>query len=52
MKGGGSVGISLLGVWLLLVGLSSPPIHLSFAGFALIQGILALVAGILILARR
>jgi hypothetical protein len=51
MKRAGGTGIALLGVWLILFGLSMV-IHLSFAGFAMLQGILALVAGILILIGR
>jgi len=51
MKRAGSVGVTLLGVWLILVGLGSV-IGLSFQGFAFLQGLLALVAGILILIGR
>lgn len=51
MKHPGGTGIALLGVWLVLFGLSMV-IHLSFEGFSLLQGILALVAGILILIGR
>ena len=51
MKRASSTGIALLGVWLILYGLSMV-IHLSFAGFPLLLGILALVAGILILIGR
>jgi hypothetical protein len=52
MKRASSTGIALLGIWLILTGLAHPPINLSFSGFALLQGILALVAGILILIGR
>jgi hypothetical protein len=45
------VGATLLGVWLILNGLAAI-IGLSFRGFGLLQGILALVAGILILLGR
>lgn len=51
MKRAGSVGVTLLGVWLILHGLAGV-IGLSFQGFGLLQGILALVAGILILLGR
>ena len=51
MKRTSSVGATLLGVWLILMGLASV-IGLSFRGFGLLQGILALVAGILILLGR
>ena len=46
-----SVGTTLLGVWLILNGLAGV-IGLSFTGFGLLMGILALVAGILILLGR
>ena len=46
-----SVGLLLLGVYLILVGLGSL-IGLSFRGLGLIQGLLALIAGILILIGR
>lgn len=46
-----SVGISLLGVWLVAQGLISL-IGLSFHGMHLIMGVLALVAGVLIVIRR
>ena len=52
MRRSAAVGGTLLGVWLILEGLSSPPVNLSFTGFALVRGILALVAGILILLGR
>jgi hypothetical protein len=46
-----SVGFTLLGVWLILMGLAQI-INLSFAGFGLLQGILALIAGIMIVLGR
>jgi hypothetical protein len=51
VKRSASVGLSLLGVWLVLNGLAGV-IGLSFQGFGLLQGVLALVAGILILLGR
>jgi hypothetical protein len=51
MRRASSVGITLLAVWLILMGLAQV-ISLSFRGFGLLQGILALVAGILILLGR
>jgi hypothetical protein len=47
MKRASGVGLTLLGVWLIVAGLTQV-IHLSFAGLGLLQGVLALVAGILI----
>lgn len=46
-----STGLTLLGIYLLLAGLGSL-IGLHFQGFGLIQGLLALAAGILILIGR
>ena len=46
-----SVGLLLLGIYLILAGLGLL-IGLSFRGFGLIQGLLALIAGILILVGR
>jgi hypothetical protein len=46
-----SLGVPLLGVWLILSGLISI-INLSFAGLGLLMGLLALVAGILLLLGR
>lgn len=51
MKRVSGVGMTLLGVWLVLSGLIGV-IHLSFSGLSLLQGVLALVAGILILLGR
>jgi hypothetical protein len=51
MKSASSAGFTLLAVWLIIMGLVQV-INLHFAGLALLQGILALVAGILILLRR
>jgi hypothetical protein len=51
VRGITGIGFKLLGVWLILVGLSGV-IGLSFAGFATLQAVLALVAGILILLGR
>lgn len=45
------IGMILLGVWLILHGLISI-IDLHFNGLPLLMGILALVAGILIILRR
>jgi hypothetical protein len=47
----GTLGVSLLGVWLILHGLAMV-IGLTFAGFPMLLGILALVSGILILLGR
>jgi hypothetical protein len=46
-----SIGLLLLGIYLVLAGLSSL-IGLHFQGFGLIQGLLALGSGILILIGR
>lgn len=46
-----SVGLMLLGIYLILAGLGNL-INLSFQGFGLIQGLLALAAGVLILVGR
>ena len=46
-----SVGLLLLGIYLILAGLGNL-IGLSFQGLGLIQGLLALAAGILILIGR
>jgi hypothetical protein len=51
MKKIAGLGFILLGVWLILVGLSGV-INLHFSGFSTLQAILALVAGILILLGR
>ncbi len=51
MKRVAGLGFMLLGVWLILVGLSGL-IGLSFSGFATLQAVVALVAGILILLGR
>jgi len=45
------LGMPLLGVWLILYGLISV-LRLSFTGLGVLMGILALVAGVLILAGR
>jgi hypothetical protein len=45
------IGMILLGVWLILQGLISIA-GLSFNGLSLLMGILALVAGILIVLKR
>jgi hypothetical protein len=46
-----NIGMVLLGVWLILHGLISI-INLHFNGLPLLMGILALVAGVLVLFRR
>jgi hypothetical protein len=46
-----NIGMVLLGVWLILHGLISI-VGLSFNGLPLLMGILALVAGVLIVLRR
>lgn len=46
-----NIGMVLLGLWLVLHGLISI-VGLSFNGLPLLMGILALVAGILIVLRR
>jgi hypothetical protein len=51
MKRAGSTGVVLMGVWLVLTGLTLV-INLHFTGLPMLQGILALVAGILILIGR
>lgn len=51
MKRAGQLGFSLLGVYLILSGLSLI-IQLHFAGMALLEGVLALMAGVLIIAGR
>ncbi|HVS14052.1 MAG TPA: hypothetical protein VMV46_09010 [Thermoanaerobaculia bacterium] len=45
------LGMPLLGVWLILYGLIAV-LSLSFSGLGLLMGILALVAGVLILLGR
>jgi hypothetical protein len=47
----GGLGVLLLGVWLILVGLSGL-ISLSFSGFTTLTALVALVAGILIVIGR
>jgi hypothetical protein len=51
MKRISGVGTTLLGVWLLLQGLIGV-IDLHFSGLGLLMGVLALVAGIMILLGR
>jgi hypothetical protein len=51
MKRAGQLGFSLLGLYLILAGLSLI-IQLHFVGMALLEGILALMAGVLIIAGR
>ncbi len=51
MKTTQNLGTLLLGVWLVFSGLISL-IHLNFSGLGLIMGVLALVAGFLILIGR
>ena len=46
-----SLGMLLLGVWLILTGLISLA-HLSFSGLSLIMAVLALGAGILLIAGK
>lgn len=46
-----SLGMTLLAIYLILVGLSQL-FRLSFAYMGMLMGILALLAGVLILARR
>ena len=46
-----NLGIVLLGVWLIATGLRSA-VHLSFAYDTVVFGVLAIVAGALLLARR
>jgi hypothetical protein len=45
------LGTLLLGIWLVLTGLSAF-IHLSFTGFGTLMALLALAAGVLILLDR
>ena len=47
----GTLGVTLLGVWLILHGLAMV-IGLHFVGFSMLLGILALVSGILIILGR
>ena len=51
MKLNKELGMLLLAIWLILQGLISL-LGLSFAGLDLIMGLLALVAGVLILVKR
>ncbi|HYG62684.1 MAG TPA: hypothetical protein VEL74_08885 [Thermoanaerobaculia bacterium] len=51
MKGSRSAGMLLLGIYLILAGLTSL-LGLSFNGMGLLMGILALLAGILLLIGR
>jgi hypothetical protein len=51
VKGVSGTGFALLGVWLIIMGLVQV-INLHFSGLGLLQGVLALVAGILILLGR
>jgi hypothetical protein len=51
MKTTRGLGFSLLGVWLILMGLAQT-IHFSFLGLQPLLGILALAAGILLLLGR
>jgi len=46
-----SMGMILLGIWLIMTGLI-PLLHLSFEGLPLIMAILAIVSGILVLFGR
>lgn len=46
-----NIGLTLLGIWLIAVGLKSL-VHLSFAYDTVVFGVLAAVAGILIILRR
>jgi hypothetical protein len=46
-----NLGLLLLGIWLLLTGLS-PLLHLSFAGFGTLMAVLAVVAGLLLILER
>jgi hypothetical protein len=46
-----NLGMLLLGVWLILTGLISL-VGLSFSGLTIVMGLLAIVAGILILVGR
>lgn len=46
-----SLGMLLLGAWLILTGLINLA-HLSFSGLSLMMAVLALVAGILLIAGR
>jgi hypothetical protein len=51
MKFTKSLGMLLLGIWLILTGLL-PLVHLSFAGMGTLMQLLAIVAGALILIGR
>jgi uncharacterized membrane protein HdeD (DUF308 family) len=46
-----NLGLLLLGVWLLLTGLISI-INLHFAGLPVLMGVLAIVAGVLLIIKR
>ena len=46
-----NLGLSLLGIWLILTGLA-PLLHLNFSGLGMLMEILALAAGALILLGR
>jgi hypothetical protein len=51
MKATKSLGMLLLGVWLIISGVV-PLINLSFSGLGTLMAVLALVAGVLIVAGR
>ena len=51
MKNVRNLGTTILGVWLILMGLVSA-LSLSFAGLSMLMGLLALVAGILLIMGR
>ena len=51
MKSTKNLGVLLLGLWLILTGLQSL-VHISIPGLGLIMAVLALAAGVLLIAGR
>jgi hypothetical protein len=51
MKTNRNLGMSLLGIWLVLTGLIQL-VHLHFSGLSLLMAVLALIAGLLVVVGR
>jgi hypothetical protein len=51
MKTTRNLGMSLLGIWLVLTGLIQL-VHLHFSGLSLLMAVLALIAGLLVVVGR
>jgi uncharacterized membrane protein HdeD (DUF308 family) len=51
LRRGRTLGMLLLGIWLILTGLGAL-LHLSFSGEDIVLGLLALAAGVLIILER